>query len=83
MKEYGVVSEAWAPFNDGKRNFFADPILSEIGRKYEKSATQVALRWNIQRGVVVIPKSVHEDRMKQNIDIFDFTLSQDVLGNII
>lgn len=76
MKEYGVVPEAWAPFDEGLHNFFADPILSEIGRQYGKSAAQVALRWNIQRGVVVIPKSVHEDRIRQNLDIFDFSLTE-------
>ena len=76
MKEYGVVPEAWAPFDEGLRNFFADPVLTEIGKQYGKSAAQVALRWNIQRGVVVIPKSVHEDRIRQNFDIFDFSLSQ-------
>lgn len=75
MKEYGVVPEAWAPFNEGKRDFFSNPILTQIGEKYGKSAAQVALRWNIQRGVVVIPKTVHEDRMKQNFDVFDFVLS--------
>ena len=57
MNSYGVVPEAWGPFNEGKRNFFNDPILTKIGKKYNKSAAQVALRWNIQRGVVVIPKS--------------------------
>ena len=76
MKEYGVIPEAWAPFNEGNRNFFNDPILTEIGKKYGKTAAQVALRWNIQRGVVVIPKTVHEDRMRQNLDVFDFTLSE-------
>ena len=76
MREYGVIPEAWAPFNERNRNFFTNSILTEIGRQYGKTAAQVALRWNIQRGVVVIPKTVHEDRMKQNLDIFDFTLSQ-------
>lgn len=76
MKEYGVIPEAWAPFNEGNRNFFNDPILTEIGKKYGKTAAQVALRWNIQRGVVVIPKTVHEDRMRQNLDVFDFTLTE-------
>ena len=69
MDSYGVVPEAWGPFNEGKRNFFTDPILTEIGAKYGKSAAQVALRWNIQRGVVVIPKSVHKDRMEQNLSL--------------
>lgn len=82
MNEYGVVPEAWAPFNEGLRDFFNNPILSEIGNKYGKSPAQVALRWNIQRGVVVIPKSVHEDRMKQNFDVFDFTLSQEDMDKI-
>lgn len=75
MKEYGVIPEAWAPFNEGLRDFFNHPILVKIGEKYHKSAAQVALRWNMQRGVVVIPKTVHEERMKQNFDIFDFMLS--------
>lgn len=82
MKEYDVVPEAWAPFNEGLNNFFSNPILTEIGKKYNKTAAQVALRWNIQRGVVVIPKSVHEDRIKQNFDIFDFTLSQEDMEKI-
>lgn len=82
MKEYGVVPEAWAPFNEGLRDFFNDPILTEIGTKYNKTAAQVALRWNIQRGVVVIPKTVHEDRMKQNIDVFDFELSNEDMDKI-
>ena len=82
MNEYGVVPEAWAPFNEGLRDFFNDPILTEIGTKYNKSAAQVALRWNIQRGVVVIPKTIHEDRMKQNFDIFDFALSTEDMDQI-
>lgn len=76
MKEYGVIPEAWAPFNEGNRNFFTNPLLMEIGKKYGKTAAQVALRWNLQRGVIVIPKTVHEDRMKQNLDVFDFVLSK-------
>lgn len=82
MNEYGVVPEAWGPFNEGKRGLFTDPVLTEIGKKYGKSAAQVALRWNIQRGVVVIPKSVHEDRIKQNFNVFDFTLTQDDMDKI-
>lgn len=70
------------PFNEGKRNFFTDHILTEIGAKYGKSAAQVALRWNIQRGVVVIPKSVHRDRMEQNFDVFDFELSKEDMEKI-
>ena len=82
MKEYGVIPEAWAPFNEGKRNFFNDPVLTEIGRKYGKTAAQVALRWNIQRGVVVIPKTVREERMKQNFDVFDFVLTEEDMAKI-
>lgn len=82
MKEYDVIPEAWAPFNEGKRNLFHDPLLTEIGKKYGKTAAQVALRWNMQRGVVVIPKSVHEDRMKQNLDVFDFSLTDEDMDRI-
>ena len=82
MNEYGVVPEAWAPFEEGLRNIFQNPILTQIGQKYGKTAAQVALRWNIQRGVVVIPKSVHEDRIKQNFDVFDFTLSEEDMEQI-
>lgn len=82
MNEYGVVPEAWAPFNEGLRNLFAHPILVEIGKRYGKSAAQVALRWNLQRGVVVIPKSIHEDRIKQNFDVFDFSLTQEDMEKI-
>lgn len=82
MKEYGVVPEAWGPFNEGKRNLFTDPILTAIGKKYNKTAAQVALRWNIQRGVIVIPKTVREERMQQNMDVFDFELSQEDMDQI-
>lgn len=82
MNEYGVVPEAWAPFNEGLHDFFTNPILKEIGEKYGKTAAQVALRWNIQRGVVVIPKSVHADRIKQNFDVFDFSLTQEDMDKI-
>lgn len=82
MKEYDVVAEAWAPFNEGLRDFFQNPILTEIGNKYKKTVAQVALRWNIQRGVVVIPKSIHENRIKQNFDIFDFSLTQEDMDKI-
>lgn len=82
MKKYDVVPEAWAPFDEGLRDFFNNPVLVEIGKKYGKSAAQVALRWNIQRGVVVIPKSVHEDRIKQNFDVFDFALSDEDMEQI-
>jgi len=82
MKEYGVVPEAWGPFAEGKHGIFTHPVLTAIGAKYGKSAAQTALRWNVQRGVVVIPKSVHKDRMEQNMDIWDFTLSEEDMEEI-
>ncbi len=82
MKEYGVVPEAWGPFAEGSHGIFTHPVLTEIGKKYNKSAAQVALRWNIQRGVVVIPKSVHKERMEQNIAIWDFELTNADMAEI-
>ncbi len=82
MKEYGVVPEAWGPFAEGNHGIFTHQVLSAIGQKYGKSAAQVALRWNIQRGVVVIPKSVHKDRMEQNMDIWDFSLTDEDMAEI-
>ena len=82
MKEYGVVPEAWGPFAEGNHGIFTHPVLSAIGQKYGKSAAQVALRWNVQRGVVVIPKSVHKDRMEQNMDIWDFALTDEDMAEI-
>lgn len=82
MKEYGVRPEAWGPFAEGNHGIFTHPVLSSIGEKYRKSAAQVALRWNVQRGVVVIPKSVHKDRMEQNMNIWDFELSEEDMNEI-
>lgn len=82
MREYGVHPEAWGPFAEGKYGIFTHPVLTEIGRKYGKSAAQVALRWNVQRGVTVIPKSVHKERMEQNLDIWDFQLSGEDMAEI-
>ena len=82
MKEYGVRPEAWGPFAEGNHGIFTQPVLSSIGEKYGKSAAQVALRWNVQRGVVVIPKSVHKDRMEQNMNIWDFELSEEDMNEI-
>ena len=82
MKEYGVQPEAWGPFAEGNHGIFTHPVLTKIGEKYGKSAAQVALRWNVQRGVIVIPKSVHKERMEQNIDIWDFTLSDEDMAEI-
>ena len=82
MKEYGVHPEAWGPFAKGNHGIFTHPVLTAIGRKYGKSAAQVALRWNVQRGVTVIPKSIHKERMEQNIDIWDFRLRDEDMAEI-
>ncbi len=82
MKEYGVHPEAWGPFAEGNHGIFTHPVLTKIGEKYGKSAAQVALRWNVQRGVTVIPKSTHKERMEQNLDIWDFQLSGEDMAEI-
>ena len=82
MKEYGVQPEAWGPFAEGNHGIFTHPVLTAIGQKYGKSAAQVALRWNVQRGVTVIPKSIHKGRKEQNIDIWDFQLSDEDMAEI-
>lgn len=82
MKAYGVVPQAWGPLAEGKHGIFTDPELTKIGQKYGKSAAQVALRWNAQRGVSIIPKSVHVERMEQNIDIWDFALTDEEMAEI-
>lgn len=74
MEKYGVQHESWGPFAEGRKDFFTNPVLIEIGKKYGKTAAQAALRFLIQSDVVVIPKSTHKDRMIQNIDVFDFVL---------
>ena len=82
MKAYGIVPQAWGPLAEGKHGIFTDPVLTEIGKKYGKTAAQVALKWNAQRGVSIIPKSVHVERMQQNIDIWDFALTDDEMAQI-
>lgn len=82
MKEFGTHMMAWAPLAEGRNNFFTNPVLEEIGKKYDKSVAQVALRWLIQRDVIIIPKSVHIERMRQNLDIFDFELSVEDMAAI-
>lgn len=82
MEEYGCRIMSWGPLAEGRNNFFTNPVLEEIGRKYGKSVAQVALRWLNQRGVIIIPKSVHVERMRQNLDIFDFTLTDDDMAAI-
>ena len=82
MKYYEVIPEAWAPLGGGRYNPFEDEMLKRIATKYNKSVGQVILRWNIQRGVVVIPKSTHVERIKENIDIFDFELNEEEMKQI-
>lgn len=82
MKEFGTHMMAWAPLAEGRNNFFTNTVLEGIGRKYGKSVAQVALRWLVQRDVIIIPKSTHVERMEQNLDIFDFTLSDDDMTEI-
>ena len=77
MDKYGVQIEAWAPFGEGRGGLFTDETLTKIGAKYGKTTAQVMLRWHIQRGVVVIPKSVHKERMIENFNVFDFRLSDE------
>ena len=77
MKAFGVQPEAWGPMAEGKHGIFTHPVLTEIGAKYGKSAAQTALRWNVQRGVVIIPKSTHRERMEENFNIWDFSLSDE------
>lgn len=77
LKKYGVIHEAWAPFGEGRGNMFTNSVLQKIGDKYNKTVAQVILRWQLQRGIVVIPKSTHKERMAQNLDVFDFTLTSE------
>ncbi|MFF4345940.1 aldo/keto reductase [Streptomyces sp. NPDC001530] len=82
MREHGVQIQSWGGFAEGKNNLFTNPLLSEIGAEYGKSVAQVVLRWLTQRGVVAIPKSVRAERMAENIDIFDFELTDDQMTAI-
>ena len=82
MKEYNIHPEAWGPFAEGNHGIFTHPVLTAIGQKYGKTAAQVALRWNVQRGVTVIPKSVHKERMERNLAIWDFQLSDEDMAEI-
>lgn len=82
MDKYGVQIEAWAPFGEGRGGLFEDITLKEIGNKYGKTTAQVMLRWHIQRGVVVIPKSTHFNRMEENFNVFDFQLSENDMEKI-
>lgn len=82
LAEYDTQIESWGPFAEGKNDLFRHPLLTEIGKKYGKSAGQTALRFLIQIGTVVIPKSTHIERMKENFDVFDFALSDEDISRI-
>lgn len=82
MTKYGVAQEAWSPFGEGRSGMFSQPTLTAIGERHGKSAAQVILRWLTQRDIIALPKSTHGERMKQNIDIFDFTLKDDEMADI-
>ena len=77
MEKYGIQIEAWAPFGEGRGGLFANETIAKIAAKYNKTVAQVILRWELQRGIVVIPKSVHIERMEQNFNVFDFELTDE------
>ncbi len=82
MEKYGVKMEAWAPFGEGRNNLFTNETLVSIGKKYNKSSAQVMLRWLLQRGVIVACKSTHIERMQENINVFDFELTEEDMNSI-
>lgn len=82
MDKYGVQIEAWAPFGEGRGDMFHNPVIAEIGAKYGKTVAQTILRWHIQKGVVVIPKSTHKERMAENFNVFDFSLTDEDIAAI-
>lgn len=82
MRELKVQPEAWAPFAEGLKGMFAEPILAGIAKKHGRTPAQVILRWNVHQGVIVIPKTVHKERMKENLDIWDFSLDDEDMEKI-
>lgn len=82
MDKYAIQLEAWAPFGEGRGGLFENPVLVQIAEKYKKTTAQIILRWHIQRGIVVIPKSTHKTRMVENLSIFDFSLEQTDMDRI-
>ncbi len=83
MKKYGVQQESWGPLAEGRNNFFKNEVLTGIGQRHHKSVAQVALRFFIQQGIIVIPKSTHKERMVENLDVFDFILSDEEMKQIV
>ncbi len=81
-EKYNIQLEAWAPFGEGRKGLFENPVLKAIGDRYGKTTAQVILRWHIQRGIVVIPKSVHKERMAENLSVFDFSLTDEDMMRI-
>lgn len=82
MEEFGTHIMSWGPLAEGRNNFFSNDTLTRIGQSHGKTVAQVALRWLIQRGVIIIPKSAHIERMRENFNIFDFELSEDEMQQI-
>lgn len=82
MGELNVQPEAWAPFAEGLKRMFTEPVLQEIAQKHGRTPAQVILRWNVQQGVIVIPKSVHKERMEENLSIWDFSLDPEDMARI-
>lgn len=82
MEEFGTQIMSWGPLAEGRNNLFSNETLTKIGNSHGKSVAQIALRWLIQRGVIIIPKSVHIERMEQNLDIFDFELTDEEMAEI-
>lgn len=82
MDKYGIQMEAWAPFGEGRGGLFENPVLAQLAEKYNKTTAQIVLRWHIQRGVVVIPKSTHKARMEENLQVFDFVLEPEDMNRI-
>ena len=82
MGELNVQPEAWAPFAEGLKGMFTEPVLQEIAQKHGRTPAQVILRWNVQQGVIVIPKSVHKERMEENLSIWDFSLDPEDMARI-
>lgn len=82
MAELGIQAQAWAPFAEGMKGMFDEPVLKEIAVKYERTPAQIILRWNVQQGVIIIPKSVHRERMRENLNIWDFELDEEDMMRI-